>query len=283
LRWSVPGSGSVPAVTAAAIRQYTRMTTAPDMRGEASVLQREHNVAQVTCVVLALFGMTSIAMGQHTTALSSFEFSTAASAARGVQVGAGRGVDFGVRWQPRRLGWMAIVGTVNVSTFDRTLLRTSSADLLPQASGVPVLTHYSLGASSVSGVIGPEIARPAGKVRPYLHALGGLSEVKVTGDYLLSWIPGTVDISTRPTGEPYAIDSRRASAGTLFFGAGVRLAVSRGLRIDLGTRRTVMQSTSWMSETLFSIGPIDQSLPPVVQYTRRLDAWIARLGVSYSP
>jgi hypothetical protein len=248
-------------------------------------MTRSSRVLRSVGVALAACSLTLDAHAQRATALSTLEFSLAGMAARGIQLGGGRGIDAGVRWQPRTLRWVGVIGNLGVWSFDRTPLTTVS-EYFYANNFRPGVTDYSLGASAFSGTIGPEISRPDGRARPYLHAMGGVSKVRVNGDYVRFRYFGFPGSPPREeTFEPFPINERRATVGTLLLGAGVRFVPARGLRFDAGVRRSVLRSSSWMTDGS-CCAILDQSggqFPRAFEYTRRLDAWMARIGISYVP
>ncbi|MBC7843679.1 MAG: hypothetical protein H7099_15270 [Gemmatimonadaceae bacterium] len=156
---------------------------------------------------------------------------------------------------------------------------TDIRDILP--GSYAQFNDYRVNAS-ISLTVGPEIRAQIGRVAPYAHlAIGGMNATS-DGELLGTRTPARdtfPSMESRPDGYTPLAD-RKATVAMAVLSSGVRVAVGRGLRLDVEARRTHTGSVPWKREGLVTNNGIPLAS---VLYTRRLDVWSFRVGGSYAP
>lgn len=220
---------------------------------------------------------------QREQAARQLAFGLSAGRSSGSEVGSGATRALDARYRLARLPWLSVRAMVSATAFNGASLLTDNRNSYP--NDTPLFADFSMNATTVAMLVGPEISRTRGPVHGYMQALIGVTRLASRGVQLRNWRPPQ---NGEPAFEfvfdyPLPTNPYRSNVVTLALGTGARAELLRWLHVDLGVRRSVTQRATWHQEPMLESSGDVAFIGRMYSYQRRANTWSYLIGVSVVP
>lgn len=176
-------------------------------------------------------------------------------------VNSGWGMGGDGRWFPGRQKAFSLRGDLQFVTYGRVKTRECFG------TGCRIVIDITTSNNIFTGTGGAELQLPTGPVRPYVHAMAGITNF---------WTQSSADGQNNTNENVFETTNLRDALFTRVGGAGVRLAVSQRILLDIAAQRHFNGRARYLTRDSFGDGT---ATTPLIRESD-VDFWTFSFGVS---